>query len=276
MGDNGLAVRFWGTRGSVPVSGPNHHRYGGNTSCVELRCGDKHLLIDAGSGLREAGDALLAEGVRDFDLIFTHCHYDHIIGLPFFTPLYLMETNVRLWSGHLAGKMSTATIVDQFLRPPWLPSETGYCKARLNYRDFKAGEVLEPGTGISLKSAKLRHNGGCVGYRVEWNGRRVAIIFDYEHQENDLDAEVLALMDQADLVIYDATFTEEEMPRFVGYGHSTAQHGIRMALEAKAKKLALFHHSPTRTDDQLDEMERRAHNEFPDVFAARDRQIIVV
>src|ERR671932_382197 len=106
MSKEDFTVKFWGVRGSLPVAGPEFLRYGGNTACVEMRCGRHVLIFDAGSGLKPAGKALRAEGVADLDLFFTHCHYDHILGLPFFAPLYEGRSRVILWSGHLNGAMT--------------------------------------------------------------------------------------------------------------------------------------------------------------------------
>ena len=276
MPDDDFLVRFWGTRGSIPVSGPDHQEFGGNTSCVELMCGSNRLLFDAGSGLRQAGEALLREGLTGCDLFFTHCHYDHIIGLPFFRPLYLAGISVTVWSGHLAGRMTTEAIVEEFLKPPWLPSEVDRCRAHLDYRDFKAGDVLSPCADVKIATAPLNHSGGCIGYRVEWSGRIVAIVFDFEHRGEVLDTHALRLMQDADLAIYDSTYTEEEMPRYSGFGHSTAQQGIRLAKAAGTRRLALFHHSPSRTDRQLQAIESAAQAEMPGAFAARDGQVVEV
>ncbi|EJZ19233.1 MBL fold metallo-hydrolase, partial [Rhizobium sp. Pop5] len=163
-------VKFWGVRGSIPVSGPEFDRYGGNTSCIEIRCGNRRMIFDAGSGLREAGLSLIAEGVSDVDLFFSHCHYDHIIGLPFFKAIYYPSINVNIWSGHLDGKMSTREMVEQFISPPWFPVKTDICQATMNFRDFHPGQVLNPHEGIVIKTFMLNHPGGAIGYRIEWQG----------------------------------------------------------------------------------------------------------
>lgn len=267
-------VRFWGVRGSIPVSGPEFSRYGGNTSCIELRCGKHTLLIDAGSGLRPAGGALRMSGVTDFDLLFTHCHYDHIIGLPFFAPIYDRNVKLTLWSGHLAGRMTTRQMVDEFIRPPWFPVKLEACKASLDCRDFVAGDVLRPREGVVVRTGSLVHPGGAIGYRVEWGGRVVAVITDTEHEPDKLDRAVLGLIEDADLVIYDCTYTEEEMERRRGNGHSTWQQGVKLCEAAGARGLALFHHDPTRTDEELDEIEKLAKDRFAGAFAARDGQTL--
>ncbi|MER8658573.1 MBL fold metallo-hydrolase [Mesorhizobium sp. M0847] len=274
MDDDFFLVRFWGVRGSIAVSGPEFARYGGNTICIEMQCGKHTLLFDAGSGLRPAGRTLRAAGVTDFDLFFTHCHYDHVIGLPAFKPIYERGIKVTLWSGHLAGRMTTRQMVDEFIRPPWFPVTLGVCKASLDCRDFASGDLLRPREGVVVRTGSLTHPGGCIGYRVEWGGRVVAVITDTEHEPGKLDQAVLGLIRDADLVIYDCTYTEEEMERYRGNGHSTWQQGVKLCEAAGARGLALFHHDPARTDDELDEMEKLAKDRFSGAFAARDGQTL--
>jgi phosphoribosyl 1,2-cyclic phosphodiesterase len=267
MKRDNFELRFWGVRGSIPVSGPEFVRYGGNTSCIELRHGERRLLFDAGTGVREAAMALKVDSVRHID-----SHYDHIIGLPFFEPIYTPRVTVDLWSGHLAGKMSTRQLVDQFMRPPWFPVEPDICRATLGFRDFKAGDVLEPHPGIVIKTAMLNHPGGCIGFRIEWAGRIIALVYDTEHMAGKLDAAALSLMQDADVAIYDTTYTEAEMPKHLGFGHSTWQEGVKLAKQANVKRLALFHHAPARTDEELDAMQVLARASFPGAFVAFDRQ----
>ncbi|MBY5349078.1 MBL fold metallo-hydrolase [Rhizobium leguminosarum] len=269
-------VKFWGVRGSIPVSGPEFDRYGGNTSCIEIRCGEHRMIFDAGSGLREAGLSLLADSISDVDLFFSHCHYDHIIGLPFFKAIYYPSINVNIWSGHLDGKMSTREMVEQFISPPWFPVKTDICQATMNFRDFHAGQVLTPHAGIEIKTFMLNHPGGAIGYRIEWQGRSVALVYDIEHIPGRYDPVSLEMMRDADLVVYDCTYNEDEMQRFKGFGHSTWQHGTELAKIAGAKRFALFHHAPSRTDEQLGQMEMQAQAAFPESFAARDNQVVVI
>lgn len=270
MVGDAFRVKFWGVRGSVPVSGPDFLRYGGNTACIEMRCGEHMLIFDAGSGIRALGETLHRRGIAKLDLFFTHCHYDHILGFPFFAPIYDRQTRLTTWSGHLAGRMTTQEMVEGFMTPPWFPGKIGICSAKFQWRDFRSGDVLTPQPGIAMHTASLNHPGGCIGYRVEWGGKAVAYVSDTEHVGDTLDPAILGLMQDADLVIYDCTYTEAEMPHHVGFGHSTWQHGVKLCVAASAKRLALFHHDPTRTDDELAAHERFAQAAFPGAFAARD------
>lgn len=267
-------VRFWGVRGSVPVSGREFQRYGGNTACIEMRCGPHTMIFDAGSGFRPAGASLAERGVDDFDIFFTHCHYDHILGFPFFAPLYKPTYQISVWSGHLAGIMTTREMLKAFMRPPWFPVPLDICHANITCNDFRAGDVLAPREGVTLRTGNLNHPGNCIGYRVEWAGKAVALISDTEHIPGILDPNVLSLIENADLVIYDANFVEDEMDRYRGWGHSTWQQGIKLCEAAGAKKLALFHHDKSRTDKQMGVIERSAHKQFGGAFAARDGLVV--
>jgi phosphoribosyl 1,2-cyclic phosphodiesterase len=270
MAEPAFKVHFWGVRGSVPVSGPEYIKFGGNTCCIQLSCGGKSLILDGGSGLRQAGKAVWATGLKEIDIFLTHSHYDHIIGLPFFHPLYDRRIKMILWSGHMYGRMTTRQLIGNFMQPPWFPVMVEDCTANLDCRDFKPGDVLTPRDGIVLRTGNLNHPGGCVGYRVEWEGRVVCLISDTEHVPDKLDAEVLKLIRGADLVIYDATYTDAEMKRFRGFGHSSWQQGIKLCEAAGARRLALFHHDPARTDAGLEAIETEARARFAEAFAARD------
>ena len=270
---DGMRVRIWGARGSVPVSGSEFRRYGGNTACVEVMCGGRTLIFDAGTGIRPAGLQLMKEGVRDVRLFFSHFHYDHVLGLPFFAPLYDCSIGVQVWTG-LPDVMSTEEMLRELMRPPWFPVGIGICSASLDARNFRSGDVLHPWPEVTVRTGTLNHPGGCIGYRVEFAGRAVALIFDTEHVDGAPDENVLALINDADLVIYDAAYTDEEMTKHRGFGHSTWQEGVRLCKSAGVRKLALFHHDPFRTDADLAKIEAMAKASLPGAFAARDGQVL--
>ncbi len=269
-------IKLWGVRGSLPISGPAFRKFGGSTMCIEMRCGDHVLIFDAGSGILPAGRALVAEGQRDLSLFFTHCHYDHISGLPFFLPLYSAQSDIKVWSGHMAGKMTTLDMLTQFLRAPFFPIGLDVCSARLSTADFQPGDVLTPHPGIVIRTALLAHTGNAVGYRVEWGGRAAAVITDTEHVPGTLDPGVLGLMDNADLVLYDSTFGDEEFEKYQGYGHSTWQQAVRLAKASGTKKIGFIHHSIQRTDAELTQIEKRAKSLFAGAFCGRELQVIDV
>jgi phosphoribosyl 1,2-cyclic phosphodiesterase len=271
-----LELRIWGARGSLPMASPPCSRFGGNTICFELRCGEDILLFDAGSALPLAGNALLAEGKRELHLFFTHCHYDHIMGLPFFLPLYKPDASITLWSGHLGPDMTTGAMIADFMREPFFPVGPTACSGNITTETFKPGEQLVPYEGVRIETRSLNHPGGAVGYRVEYKGKSVAMIFDTGHVPGELDPNVMELIRDVDLFLYDATFTEDEFDRYRHYGHSTWQQGVRLAIAAKAGRVGFVHHSPFRTDAELEEIEAEAKKQFPGAFCARDLQVVTL
>ena len=269
-------LKLWGTRGGLPVSGPQFRKFGGNTICMEIRCGEHVIMFDAGSGALAAGQALAAENHRDLTLYFTHSHYDHIGGLCFFKPLYCNQSQLKLWSGHLGSAMTTRQMLTEFMRKPFFPIGPDYCSAGLDARDFTPGDVLTPYPGVTIHTEMLNHPGNAVGYRIEYGGRSIAIITDTEHEPGTLDPNVLRLIDKVDLFVYDATFLDEEMVTFKGFGHSTWQQAVRLAQAAGARQVGFIHHSFNRTDADLMKIERAAKRQFPGAFCGRDLQVIEV
>ncbi|MFN0113422.1 MAG: MBL fold metallo-hydrolase [Paracoccaceae bacterium] len=265
-----IRLRFWGTRGSLPVSGEAFRRFGGATMSIEMRCGPVCLLFDAGSGVGPAGKALAAEGVTRLHLLFTHCHYDHILGFPFFAPLYNPAAEIDFWSGHLFGTTTTRQMIGDFMGPPFFPVGPDVCPARLRFHDFEPGAVLEPAPGLRLLTRRLNHPGGAVGYRVEWGGKVVCIVTDTEHEPGTLDPTVIELIRGADLFIYDASYLDSEMARYKGFGHSTWQQAVRLAEAAGVARAGMIHHAPWRTDAELAAIEAEARAILPGAFVTAD------
>jgi phosphoribosyl 1,2-cyclic phosphodiesterase len=266
-----FTVRFWGVRGSIACSGPATARYGGNTSSLEVRCGPRLLLFDAGSGIRYLGNALVGAGPLDADLFFTHTHFDHVCGLPFFKPFFQSRSTIRLWAGHLAGRMTLQRVLNEFMMSPLFPVPPEIFRAEVSYRDFSAGDTLEPAPGIVLRTAPLNHPDRATGYRLEYGGRALAYITDTEHVPGAPDRNVLGLIERADLVIYDCMYTDEEYARsYVGWGHSTWQEAVRLCRAAGARRLAVFHHDPDHADDMLDAIGRELEQVFPGSVMARE------
>ena len=268
-----FTVTVWGVRGSTPLCGGEFARYGGNTTCIEMRCGGEVLIFDAGTGIVTAGKRLVGEAVGEIHLFLTHSHYDHVQGLPFFAPLYKPHTRACIASGHLEGRMSTRDVLTQLMRPPLFPIDPGYLKADIRYLDFRPGDRLEPAPGIAIETARLNHPGGAVGYRVTFAGKSVAIVTDTEHVPGELDANVLRLIENTDLFLYDASYGDEEMGKYAGFGHSSWQQAIRLASVAKARHIGLIHHSFFHTDSDLDRIGELARARFDRVDVVRDGQV---
>ncbi|MFA6030084.1 MAG: response regulator [Elusimicrobiota bacterium] len=279
-----MFVRFWGTRGSCATGGPKTARYGGNTSCTEVRVGDLHLIIDCGTGLRELGLQLLKENPDrpiDGHIFVGHTHWDHIQGFPFFTPLYNPKNSFTLYSvrgahGSLEKVFSGSMASDYF------PIPLASLSCRLSF--------VEMTTAVDFGVARvsfhhLNHPGVCIGFRIEAQGRVVTYLSDHEpfaklDGDNETsrrqDAAIVEFARGSDVLIGEAQYTEEEYSRKRGWGHSTFDDAVRVALSAEARRLAVFHHDPEHTDELMDAhiehcrgLIRKAGADI-DCFAARD------
>ncbi len=272
-----LKINFWGVRGSIPCPGPETVRYGGNTPCIEILAANERLIFDGGTGLRVLGQSLLAHMPLKAHLFFTHSHWDHIQGFPFFLPAFIKGNSFKIY-GAIAPNGATIKqrLQDQMLHPNF-PVPLQIMQADLQFCDLQVGKKLEIGE-IRVETAKLNHPGEAVGYRISWRGLSVAYITDTEHYLNKLDENVLWLARQADVVIIDCTYTDEEYydekVSKVGWGHSTWQEAVKIAKAAEVKQLVIFHHDPAHDDNFLDRVGTEAALAFPNAIMAREGQSI--
>ncbi|HEY5636081.1 MAG TPA: MBL fold metallo-hydrolase [Burkholderiales bacterium] len=270
-----FTVRFWGVRGSIACSGPGTMRYGGNTSSLEVRCDDRLLLFDGGSGMRYLGNQLVAEAPLDADLYLTHTHFDHVCGLPFFKPFFQTENRFRLWAGHLGGSMTLTRVLREFMMSPLFPVPPEVFRAQMQYNDFRAGDTLQPSPEISVRTVALNHPDGATGYRVDFDGRSICYLTDTEHVPGAPDRGILELIRGADIVIYDCMYTDAEYADgHVGWGHSTWQEGVRLCKAAGVKRLVVFHHDPDHDDDRLDAIGREVAAALPEAILAREGLVL--
>lgn len=251
-----MIIRCWGSRGSIPVSGKQYLRYGGNTTCLEIRTNDdKILIVDAGSGIREAGNALLAEGYRDFTLLLTHAHWDHIMGFPFFKPIFMSKATLNIWGCPFA-RSSIKDLLARIMAAPNFPIKFEYIRAQITYLE-SCFESYRFGS-LSITPIALSHPNGGTGYKFEEDGKRFVFLTDNElgfRHENGLDfQDYLDFCRGADLLFHDAEYKEEEYRRTRSWGHSLYKDVLKLAMDAGVKKLGLFHHNQDRVDDDVDAM----------------------
>ncbi|MGQ0677082.1 MAG: MBL fold metallo-hydrolase [Rhodospirillales bacterium] len=269
-----FSVRFWGVRGSIACPGPSTVRYGGNTSCLEVRCGGRLLIMDAGTGLRPLGGALMPAGPLDVDLFLTHTHFDHINGLPFFVPMFLKQNTFHLWAGHLKPQFTLKYVLGEMMLAPLFPVPLEVFQAKTCYHDFTAGETLNPRPGITLRTARLNHPNNATGYRIDFAGKSICYCTDTEHFPGRIDRNIVDLARGADILIYDASYTDEEYPRFKGWGHSTWQAGAGVCDEAGVKTFVIFHHDPSHDDAFMDKVAADAAARRPGTLVAREGMIL--
>jgi phosphoribosyl 1,2-cyclic phosphodiesterase len=278
-----LRVQFWGTRGSIPSPGPMTVRYGGNTPCVELRTDDGWLIIlDAGTGIRELGRSLIerANGAPIAgDIFLTHAHWDHIQGLPFFGPIFQRGNHFTIW-----GSKSLETSIDRVVRdqmsPVVFPVTFEQLDAVIDFRELAAGESA--GAGYQVSAFPVRHPGGALGYRFAGgNEGGGALVYISDNELNptakyevprDWRARLIKWVRGATVLIHDTMYTREEYDHHRGWGHSTYEDAVELALDAEVEQLVLFHHKPERTDDEVD----RRMEQCRAIVTRRGRQLAVV
>ncbi len=270
-----LALRFWGVRGSIACPSSTHVRYGGNTSCLEVTAGDQTIILDAGTGIRSLGHSIRDRGLKSAHLLLTHSHWDHINGFPFFGPGFNEGYEFRVMAGHLKQDSIREVLAGQMMQPTF-PVPLEAMKARLSFEDFRAGDAFKIGPSISVRTAPLNHPNGATGYRIEHAGKSLCYVTDTEHIPGQPDQNVLGLIEGADLVIYDSTYTEEEFPAKVGWGHSTWQEAISLCTKADVKRLSIFHHDPEHDDDFMDQVGRDARQRWDGATVAKEGEIITL
>lgn len=256
-----MIVRYWGVRGSMPSPGHSTARYGGNTACVSVESGDDVLILDAGTGIRELGKALKGTEKRIF-LTLSHLHYDHILGFPLFAPLFEDGRVVHLIG--YPGADTTWTPLELMdgvywpVRPQDLRSDV-----RIVGED---GYAMLAKSGLSVDRIAVNHPGGALGFRVRHSSGTFVHITDNElhppHEPAASFDQVVNFCDGVDVLSHDAQYLDREMPMKEGWGHSLASTACRLAIEAQARSLVLFHHDPDRTDDALDALGERSHKEL--------------
>jgi phosphoribosyl 1,2-cyclic phosphodiesterase len=249
-----MIIKSWGSRGSIPVSGPEYIKYGGDTTCIEITTKNKEIIIiDAGTGIRRLGNRLVEQQLFHYHLLFTHAHWDHLMGLPFFKPLFLNDTVIDVYRCPSPGKYAEQMIA-KIMTPPHFPIRYDDLKARITYKKgcpdpFTIGSV-------TVTPINLSHPGGGSGYKFTEDGKSFIFLTDnelgYVHEGGLMYNDYLEFTKDADLLIHDAEYTPEEYDSQIDWGHSVYTDALSLAISANVTTLGLFHLNQNRTDRQVD------------------------
>ncbi len=278
-----FTLTIWGSRGSMPTPGPDTVLFGGNTACLEIRAGKKLVIIDAGSGIRGLGDKLVREDLKhgpiEADIFITHTHWDHIMGFPMFTPIYIPGTKLRLHGPITYEEDSLEKVIGSQLSYRYWPVRQDELAAKIEYEQIKE-TTMELGEGLTVKTKYLNHPVLCLGYRFEYEGKSIVTAYDTEPFRNvfpsdpadpsydeayAIEGDKAALEENeklfqfyrgADLMVHDSQYTAKEYHSGkMGFGHSSYEFAINAAHRASVKQVLLFHHDPNRSDAELQELE---------------------
>ncbi len=268
-----MKIKFYGTRGSVPVSDPGFMEFGGNTTCLFISAIDEGadtLIIDAGTGIRnlgkdiESGKVILGE---DISLGFTHFHWDHIQGFPFFAPAYNPKSKIQIST---AGKRIIHNLKDIFsaqMQSIYFPVQLENLGAQITFEKYETEVIGKKGAFVS--TIDVNHPGGCIAARFQYKSKSIIFCTDIEHPYG-IDENVVKFSMNADVLIHDAQYTDEELKTHKGWGHSSYSQAIEVAERSNAKQLIITHHDPDHDDEFLRKMEKHCKDRFKDLIFARD------
>lgn len=266
-------LHFLGVRGSTPCCSDQYAEYGGHTSCIvlELDCGI--IIFDAGSGISTAG-SLTQHLNKKINIFFTHVHLDHMMGLPFFMPVWNPTFSVDIWAGSLGSYGGIESFFNNTFTAPLFPVSFKAFSGNLTCKDFTPGTILTPLEGVDIQTTALNHPNGATGYRVNYKGRSFALITDHEHTPGVLDQDVCDFIRETDVFIYDSSYDDHNFEKFAGWGHSTWQEAVRLGQAANVKKTVIFHHDPLNTDDRMRIIEKNVRLADPTAVVSRQGMIM--
>jgi phosphoribosyl 1,2-cyclic phosphodiesterase len=268
-----LKVAFYGTRGSIPIAEPDYTQFGGNTSCILITFNNGRVgILDAGTGIRKLGDDFSARSIEQYDNIFiglSHTHWDHIQGFPFFKPAYdrRRRITISIYGRDRAANDLESIFATQMQRD-YFPVSLDKMGAQVIFWQAEVTDFTTP-SGVHIRASRHNHPGGAYGYRITEGNTTLVYCTDVEHA-GSIDPRVVALANNADLLIHDAQYTPAELPGKRGWGHSSWEQALEVAFQAHVKKLALFHHDPEHNDAFLSATEKECQRLFSDAFLARE------
>ena len=261
-------VQFWGVRGGIACPGPDTMRYGGNTACVEMRCGDHRLIFDAGTGIRPLGAKLVQQSPVSADIFFSRTGFERISGIPFFAAGYHPKNSFRFWGDHLPEGKGVRDALAGLMSDPVFPVPIEIMGATLEFRDFDTGEILRPSDEIAIRTAELNRGFAVTGYRIEWAGKSVAYISDLVPGAGVDEAAALSLLDGADMAILNMAHHEG--------GKASWREGLSLCESAGVGAYVVFHHSPDDDDMALDRIAAKAEAARPGSLVAREGSVLTV
>ena len=273
-----ITTTFYGTRGSLPICSPEYHEFGGNTTCIAfLRHSNNRLgILDAGTGIRLLGKDINRNYSEqsDISITFSHFHWDHIQGFPFFDPAYDPRRTINIGAVGRGGNFTDLRkIFKNQMLEEYFPVQLENMGANFNFV-FRDTDLFED-KGVVLKTIAQNHPGGSIGYRIEADGRTVVACTDLEHGDS-INEEIVEFARDADLLIHEAQYTDEELLNHKGWGHSSFNQAIEVAERANVKMLAMTHHDPDHNDEFLRKIEKRCQDRFKDCVLAREGMSIEV
>lgn len=270
-----MEIKFWGVRGSVAVSGSQVAWVGGNTACLEVRHQGHRLILDAGTGIRGLGEAMMREGKgQKATMVFSHLHWDHVQGFPFFTPAYVPGVELSLFGPGADGAQQLRGVLDKQMQAPNFPVTMELMRSKMTFGSAHSGVSMEVG-GMSVTPFELPHPQGCLGYRIDAGGKSFVYATDVELSLETLEPRYARYLEGVDALCLDGQYTPDEYSgkngvSKKGWGHSTMMDAARIASAVNAKRLYLFHHDPAHNDDQVEKMAEAAREEFEACQPARE------
>lgn len=267
-GHSGFQVEFWGVRGGIACPGRETVRYGGNTACIEITCGDRRLIFDAGTGIRALGAALIKQSPVSADIFFSRTSFERICGIPFFAAGYHPANSFRFWGHHHLDNEGVRDALVNLMSDPVFPVPIEIMGATLEFSDFNTGETLHPADGITIITAALNKSIKVTGYRIEWQGKSIAYASDYIHGEDGDEAATLKLIGGADMAIINSA-------RHAGRG-TDWRNGIELCEAAGVGTCVLYHHNPDKDDEDMDAVAAEAEAARPGTIVAREGAVLTI
>ncbi len=272
---NKTKIRFWGCRGSFPTSEKNMMKYGGDTSCVEIRTHDNNLIIlDMGTGLKRLGSKIINDSSypKDITILLSHHHLDHLHGFLMFAPLFDPSYKIKIYSRRSRNK-GLEEVFNTFLQPEIWPVKLEDLQADISFIDLDEKDIVINDDTI-ISNSLHAHPNSAYSIKLKILDKVITYSTDCEHPKTGLNQNVINFAQESDILIHDAQYTPEDLKKHVGWGHSSWENAVDVATQSNTKTLILFHHSPDYSDDALDDIERKAKLHFPNLISAKQDLVI--